>query len=408
VRNRSLLVFTAVLSTGVMTASACGSRSGGSTDSDGKKTVVIGVDAPLTGPMSAVGLGIRNSVDLATKNANSGNEVPGVTFKIKALDDQAQPSTGQQNATQLVADKSVLGVVGPYNSSVAQSMQKVFDVASLTEVSPANTNPTLTQGPNWKNGPKTRPFHSYVRTATTDALQGPFGARYAFTRAHLRRVFLIDDKLTYGVGLVGTFKPQFTQLGGQVVGQDHVATGQKDFAAVVARVKQSHADFVYYGGQYPEGAPLAAQLRTGANIPVMGGDGLFDPTFIKLAGAARATGDMTSSVGAPLETLKTAKKFLSGYQTAGYKEPYAAYGGYSYDAAWAIIQAVKAVVSANNGKLPDDARAKILAAMSKVSFKGVTGKVAFDEFGDTVNKQLTLYTVKGGQWKATSTGTIAH
>src|SRR5262249_6520853 len=155
---------------------------------------------------------------------------------------------------------------------------------NVTEVSPANTSPDLTQGPNWKSGAKTRPFHSYFRTSTTDALQGPFGANYAFKHAHKKKVFLIDDKLTYGVGLVSTFKTQFTKLGGQVVGQDHVAEKQKDFSATVARVKASGADFVYYGGQYPEAAPLSAQLKAGVHIPVMGGDGIFDPTYIKLAG----------------------------------------------------------------------------------------------------------------------------
>jgi branched-chain amino acid transport system substrate-binding protein len=406
VQYRSLLTLTATLTAGVLTATACGTRGGDAADSSGKTTVVIGVDAPLTGTLSAIGLGIKNSVDLATKIANGNSEVPGITFKVEALDDQAQPSAGQQNATKLVADSSVVGVVGPYNSGVAQSMQKVFDQANVTEVSPGNTSPDLTQGPNWRTGAKTRPFHSYFRTATTDALQGPFGADYAFKRARKRKVFLIDDKLTYGVGLVSTFKAQFTKLGGRVVGQDHVAEKQKDFSATVARVKASGADFVYYGGQYPEAAPLSAQLKGSVRIPLMGGDGIFDPTYIKLAGPGRAQGDMATSVGAPLATLASAKKFISDYQSEGYKEPYAAYGGYSYDAAWAIIEAVKAVVAANDGKLPKQPRSQVVDAMSKVSFEGVTGKVAFDEFGDTVNKQLTVNLAKGGRWAAVKSGTF--
>jgi branched-chain amino acid transport system substrate-binding protein len=145
VRQRSLIAITAALAAGALTLTACGSRddSAGS-DSEGSgggTTVVIGVDAPLTGDLSALGLGIKNSVDLAAKTANKEKTVEGVTFKVEALDDQAQPSSGQQNATKLVADKDVLGVVGPLNSSVAESMQKVFDDAKLAQVSPANTNP---------------------------------------------------------------------------------------------------------------------------------------------------------------------------------------------------------------------------------------------------------------------------
>ncbi|MEU9853053.1 branched-chain amino acid ABC transporter substrate-binding protein, partial [Streptomyces sp. NPDC047974] len=71
-------------------------------------------------------------------------------------------------------------------------------------------------------------------------------------------------------------------------------------------------------------------------------------------------------------------------------------GGYSYDSTWALIEAVKKVVDGNGGKLPEDARAKVVEAVQGVSFDGVTGKVAFDEFGDTTNKQLTVYQVKNG------------
>lgn len=149
-RQRSLIAITAALSAGALTLTACGSRDSDDKGSDsGGTTVTIGIDAPLTGDLSALGLGIKNSVDLAAKTANKQKYVDGITFKIEALDDQAQPSSGQQNATKLVADKSVLGVVGPLNSSVAESMQKVFDDAKLVEVSPANTNPALTQGTDW-------------------------------------------------------------------------------------------------------------------------------------------------------------------------------------------------------------------------------------------------------------------
>ncbi|MDX6347694.1 MAG: branched-chain amino acid transport system substrate-binding protein [Streptomyces sp.] len=405
-RHRSLLVLTAVLTSGSLALTACGSRSNSSSnDSKGSTTVTIGVDAPLTGALSALGQGIKNSVDLAIKNANKNNEVPGVQFKIEALDDQALPSPGQQNAAKLVADSSVIGVVGPLNSSVALSMQKVFDSANLTEVSPANTNPQLTQGTKWASGVKTRPFKSYFRTATTDAIQGPFAAEYAYSTANKKKVFLVDDKLTYGVGLVGTFKTEFTKLGGKVVGQDHVTSGQKDYSSLAGRIKASGADIVYYGGQYPEAGPLSKQLKGAVNIPLMGGDGIFDPSYVKLAGTG-SDGDLATSVGAPVETLDSAKTFISDYKAAGYKDAYGAYGGYSYDSAWSIIEAVKAVVSANSGKLPASPRAKVEAAMSKVSFSGVTGPVSFDQYGDATNKQLTVYAVKKGAWAAVKSGTF--
>ncbi|MFJ7266007.1 branched-chain amino acid ABC transporter substrate-binding protein [Streptomyces sp. NPDC099050] len=407
-RQRSLIAVTAALAAGALTLTACGSRDdkGGESAGGGDTTVVIGVDAPLTGDLSALGLGIKNSADLAAKTANEKKYVKGVTFKIQALDDQAQAASGQQNATKLVADKDVLGVVGPLNSSVSESMQKVFDDAKLAQISPANTSPSLSQGPKWATGEKVRTYKSYFRTATTDAIQGPFAAQYLFNKAGKKKVFLIDDKKTYGAGLAGTFKGEFTKLGGQVVGEGHIDPESKDFSAIVTQVKSSGADVVYYGGEYPAAGPLSKQIKaSGTNIPLVGGDGIYDKKYVELAGAG-AAGDLATSVGAPVESLPSAKDFVANYTKAGYKEPFAAYGGYSYDSAWAIIEAVKATVDANNGKLPSDARAKVLAAVQGVSFEGVTGKVSFDEFGDATNKQLTVYKVEGTEWKSVESGTL--
>jgi branched-chain amino acid transport system substrate-binding protein len=406
VRQRSLIAITAALAAGALTLTACGSREEGKGGSDtgSGTTVVIGVDAPLTGDLSALGLGIKNSVDLAAKTANKDKYVEGVTFKVEALDDQAQPSSGQQNATKLVANKDVLGVVGPLNSSVAESMQKVFDDAKLVEISPANTNPALTQGPDWQKS-KARPYKSYFRTATTDAIQGPFAAQYVYNDAKKKKVFVIDDKKTYGAGLASTFSAEFKKLGGKIVGTEHIDPETKDFSAVATKVKSSGADVVYYGGEYPQAGPLSKQIKAaGAKVPLVGGDGIYSADFIKLAGSS-GTGDLATSVGAPVEELASAKEFVANYKTEGYKEAYEAYGGYSYDSAWAIIEAVKKVVEDNDGKLPDDARAKVTEAAQNVSFDGVTGKVSFDEYGDATNKQLTVYSVEGGEWKAVKSGT---
>jgi branched-chain amino acid transport system substrate-binding protein len=407
VQNRSLLIVTTLAVTGALSLTACGSRGSSSKSTASANTVVtIGVDAPITGSLTALGQGINNSVKLAVSIANKTKEVPGVTFKTESLDDQAQPSSGQQNAAKLVADPSVLGVVGPLNSSVAQSMQKVFDEANLVEVSPANTSPTLTQGPDWQTGTKVRPFKSYFRTATTDAIQGPFAAQYAYSTLGKKKVFLVDDQLTYGVGLVGTFETEFKTLGGTVVGQDHVTDGTKDFSALVSKIKSSGADLVYYGGQYPEAGPLSGQLKSaGDNIPLIGGDGIYDPAYITAANG-KANGDFATSVGAPVDSLASAKTFVANYNAAGFSAPYAAYGGYSYDSAWAIIEAIKAVAAAHNGKLPTNPRQAIETAMATVNFQGVTGTVSFDQYGDATNKQLTVYEVKNGTWVAAKTGTF--
>lgn len=215
-RQRSLVILTSVLTTGALTLTACGSRdNSGDKSSSSKTEIIIGVDAPLTGQNSATGLGIQGGVQIAVDDANKNNTVPGVTFKVQALDDKAIPASGQQNATALVNNEKVLGVVGPLNSGVATQMQQVFATANLVEISPSNTAPELTQGKNWQTS-KSRPFKTYFRTATTDALQGGFAAEYASSTLKKKNVFVVDDKQTYGAGLAKLFKAGFTKNGGKV------------------------------------------------------------------------------------------------------------------------------------------------------------------------------------------------
>ncbi|MBM9505573.1 branched-chain amino acid ABC transporter substrate-binding protein [Actinacidiphila acididurans] len=411
-----MLILTSVLATGALTLTACGSRSndnksngggGSSSSSSSNTTVVIGVDAPLTGANSATGLGIQYGVQIAVDDANAKNLVPGVTFKVKALDDKAQPATGQQNATALVADNSVIAAIGPLNSGVAQSMQQVFASANMVEISPSNTNPTLTQGKDWATGNKVRAFKTYFRTATTDALQGGFAADYAYNTLKKKDAFVVDDKQTYGAGLAGIFKGKFSGLGGKIAGTDHVNTGDTDYSTLVTKIKNSHADMLYYGGQYDESELITKQLKAaGVNIPLMGGDGMFSDTYIKTAGKA-AEGDLATSVGVPVTTLPAAKDFISTYKSKGYPGDYGTYGGYSYDAATAVIKGVKAIMDANSNKLPamTDARSQLVDAVQKSDFDGIAGHVSFDQYGDTTNKQLTVYQVKSGAWAPVKSGT---
>ncbi|MFF4725521.1 branched-chain amino acid ABC transporter substrate-binding protein [Streptomyces mirabilis] len=404
-RQRSLVILTSVLTTGALTLTACGSRdNSGDKSSSSKTEIIIGVDAPLTGQNSATGLGIQGGVQIAVDDANKNNTVPGVTFKVQALDDKAIPASGQQNATALVNNEKVLGVVGPLNSGVATQMQQVFATANLVEISPSNTAPELTQGKNWQTS-KSRPFKTYFRTATTDALQGGFAAEYASSTLKKKNVFVVDDKQTYGAGLAKLFKAGFTKNGGKVAGEDHVNTGDTDFSALVTKIKNSKADLVYYGGQYDESEKLTKQLKDGGvKVPLFGGDGMFSDTYIQTAGKT-SEGDLATSVGQPVDSLPSAADFIKKYKASGLKGDYGTYGGYSYDAATAIIKAIANVVK--DGKVPDGARAKIVDEVQKTKFEGIAGPVSFDEFGDTTNKQLTVYQVVNGKWKAVKSGTFS-
>ncbi len=402
-QQRSIIRLGVPLAVAALALSACGSRSDSATGSSAASTKVakIGVIAPLSGGLSAMGLGIKNSVDLAIKQANDSGAVAGWKFELYALDDEAKAEVGKNAATKISSDDAVIGVVGTLNSSVAQQTVPVLAAAKIAQVSPANTNPTLTQGADLAN--KKRPYNNYFRTCTTDAVQGPFAAQYLLGQG-IKAVATIHDKKTYGQGLVDAFTAEFTKGGGKVVAAETVGENDKDFATVISKIKPSAPGAIYYGGEYPTAGPLSQQMKAqGLTIPLMGGDGIFDPKFIELAGAT-ATGDMATSVGAPTDSTDAGKKFLTEYKAGGYKEEASAYGGYGYDAAKAIIEAAKSALK--DAKDVKSGRDALLTALGKVSFDGVTGKVAFDEYGDTTSKVLTVYKVDGGKWVPAKTDTF--
>ena len=133
--------------------------------------------APLSGGLSSLGLGMSHSADLAVDQANQKCAVPGYALAFQPEDDQATPQVAGQAATKLASDPNVVGVVGTLNSSTSQTVQPILADRSIVQVSPANTNPTLTLGENPTAAPE-RPFPSYFRVATTDLIQGPFAAQY--------------------------------------------------------------------------------------------------------------------------------------------------------------------------------------------------------------------------------------
>ncbi|WP_411284281.1 branched-chain amino acid ABC transporter substrate-binding protein [Lapillicoccus sp.] len=402
-QQRSIVRIGVPLAVAALALSACGSRgdsgtTGGGTGGSASKTVKIGVIAPLSGDLSALGKGIQHSVELAVKQANDTNAIPGWKISVEAVDDEGKAEVGKNGATKLASDDQVIGVVGNLNSSVSQQTQPVFSSAKITQISPANTNPSLTKGADTAS-PK-RAYPTYFRTCTTDAVQGPFAAQYLISKG-IMKVATIHDKKTYGQGLVDAFSAEFKKGGGTIVAAETINPDESNYQAVVSKVAPSAPQAVYYGGEFPQAGPLSQQMKNaGLNVPLMGGDGIFDPKYIDLAGA-NATNDLSTSVGAPTDSTPAGKKFLSEYQAAGYADPSAAYGGYSYDAATAIITAMKATLaSASDVK---SAREATTAAVGKVSFDGVTGKVAFDQFGDTTSKILTVYKVTGGKWAADKT-----
>ena len=380
---------------------ACGSKKEEAGGGAGK-TAKIGLIAPLSGDLSALGIGIKNSVDLAVRQANERHTVNGWKLVLAAEDDQAKPDVGAAAATRLASDKEVVGVVGTLNSSVAQQVTPVLDRANIVQISPANTNDTLTRGENFKTSPQ-RPHKNYFRVATLDSLQGAFAADYAAQTLGAKTAVVIHDKKTYGQGLADQFRAQFEKDGGKVATVETVNPGDKDFSAIISKIKPLNPDLIYYGGEYPEASLITRSAKEqGIKAPLMGGDGVKDDTFIKVAGDA-AEGDYVTSVGAAAEQLPTAKSFIDDYKAAGYKDPFSAYGALSYDAANVLIQAIAKVLP-GKASIDDAVRRAVIDQVGRTDYDGVSGKVKFDQYGDTETKLLTMYKVMGGEFKPVKSG----
>lgn len=402
-RKRSV-VLTGALLAGVLALSACGTNrsegagSGSSCDTS-KGTLVIGLIAPLSGGLSAIGLGMRNSAELAIKQANSNCAVPGYKLAFQPEDDQSTPQVGAQAATKLASDPNVAAVIGTYNSSTAQSVQPILAQRDIVQISSGNTGPSLTRGPQAATAPK-RQFPTYFRLSTNDLVQGPFGAQYLVRKAGKKRIAVINDGKTYGVGLTEQFIDEAKRLGAQIVAQEKVGEKDTDFSSVIAKIRPKRPDAVYYGGEYPVAGPLSKQLADGGlNIPLMGGDGIADKQYVKLGGRQ---GDFATGVGAPAEQLPGAKGFVDAYKNANYSEGSSAYGVMTYDAANVIVDALAQVV--RTGPYDDSSRKKIVDIVQRTHYKGASGDVSFDKFGDTTNKLLTVYTVKGDDFVPLETG----
>ncbi len=356
--------------------------------------VVIGIGAPLTDGAVALGQGMVRGANLAVKEANESQELKdlGITLSTVEGDDKGDPTTGGNVAEQFASNPDLVGVMGHLNSGVTRVAVKIYAQNDILQVSPANTAVDLTIP---------RSNANYFRTCANDGVQGPAGADYAAKVAGAKTAFVVDDSTPYGEGLADAWAKQFEVNGGTIAGREKTSDKDTDFKALVTAIKAKKVDMVFYGGIYNSGALLSKQLKEGGvKVPLMAGDGVYDPEYIKLAGAANAEGDLCTSVGLPTDQMPKGMDFIAAFEAAYPGEAIAAYDAYSYDAAQVIIKAIVQVakdMGADKVKTADGRKA-ILAATQGISFDGVTGLVSFDENGDTNNKAITTYKVTGGVW----------
>lgn len=374
---------------------------GGDCDCDVQPTLTIGVLAPLDAGLTQFGRGIRNSVQLAVDEAVEANLLPGWRVSVRAVDDSSDPSTGLRNAPRLRDDPTVIGVVGTYNSGVAAAVAPDFESAGIALVSPGNTNPTLTLGPD-RDHP-VRPYDNYFRMVANDALQGIFLGRIAVDLG-IGSAAIVADEKPVSQGLAQDFRAAFAAAGGSVLSFEVVPEGDTDYAPYAQRAAARRPDVLFFGGEYDHAALLKhAALAAGLTAPLMGGDGIQADEYIAAAGSD-AQGDLASSVGVPVDREPGGAAFLAAYDTHGFGEPPSNFGPYAYDAANILLSAASRAL-AGRSRVDAAVRADVIAGVQAVTNAAlinpsgaVTGAIGFDGFGDTINPVLTLYRVEDGRW----------
>jgi branched-chain amino acid transport system substrate-binding protein len=386
----------------VLALSACGPSGG----SGGGKVLTIGTEFPMSGGETANGVPTANGVRLAIKQAMAANTIAGYTLQINVQDDALNgvhdPATGGKNMTTLVNEATVVGVVGPFNSGVAQVEIPISNDAGLLQCSPANTNTGLTYPPDSLNYRKNHPDRiNYVRLAAPDSIQGPAGADYVFSDLGAKSVYILDDTETFGVGVGNSFEAEFKKLGGTVIKRDSAPKSTTDYTPLFTAVAGQKPAAVYLAGTTPSGMGLALkQGRTVSGfetIPFMGPDGVADlggsatqGSTINIAGAASAN---VYGTVAGIHDIPDAAKFTADYKAEFGQDP-GAYSAIAYACAQVIIAGAKAAIAAGKTALPDIrefVRANAIAAGNK--FTTVLGDVSFDKNGDTTAPYMSFYKV---------------
>jgi len=336
-----------------------------------KGTIKLAVQAPLSGEQAALGEHVKLGAQLAVEEASKAFKALGYDLVFVPYDDQAKPEVGVANARNIVADPTVLALVGHFNSGVALPASEVYKDAMLAMISPANTATEITD----------RGYPNVNRVCGRDDVQGPVGARFAAQDLKLKSVYVIHDKTLYGQGVADNFRQEAIKLGLKVLGYDGTEE-RANFAPMIIPMRARNPDLVYFGGIYYQGGLLLKQMREkGVKAAFMGPDGLDSSEMVKITGAQVIGSYYTTVAGPPdayPETAAFAKKFKQRFG-----KEVESFGMYGYDAAQVGLKAIEQAIQANGGKKPS--RAEVSAAVRKLkNFKGVTGSITFDNKGDPV------------------------
>lgn len=342
------------------------------------KVLKLAFQGPLTGDYGNLGVNISQGAALAVDQYNAKN--PKVRVQLVKFDSQGDPAQAPALALKIAKDPCIVGVVGPAFSGETLATGKLYNSVGLPLISPSATNPTITQQ-GWKV------FH---RAVATDAMQAAQTAVLIKKSLGNKKTIVIDDASDYGKGIADMLRADLAKQGTSVDNGESIVPGAQDFSSTVAKIKQSGAAIVYYGGYYSDAGKLAKQISdAGITVTFVSDDGTYDKGFVTVAGAA-AKGAIATAPSAPLTLTKPGRAFQAAYKSA-FGMADGVYSAEAYDAANFFLKGIK------GGKVT---RAALQKFVSTTAFVGVTKTLKFGATGELSGGAIYAYTVQAdGSWK---------
>jgi len=340
--------------------------------------ITIAVAASMTGSEASFGEQFRRGAEKAVANLNAKGGVLGQKLKLEVMDDACDPKQAVSVANELVS-RGVSVVIGHWCSATSIAASDVYAENNIVEITPGSTNPKLTE----------RGLVNVFRLCGRDDSQGPTAAAYVAAHFPKAKIAIVNDKSSYGKGLSDEFGRALNAKGIKEVMNEAITAGEKDYSALVSKLKGAQVEYLYFGGYKTEAGLIARQMRDqGLKTVIIGGDSLVTEEYWAITGPA---GEGTLMTFGPDPRLDHANDALVAQFRAEKYEP-EAYTLYSYGAVQAWADAV------TEAKTTD--ATKVEAALRANSHATVVGKVGFDSKGDNTAPGYVMYSWKDGKYAA--------
>jgi branched-chain amino acid transport system substrate-binding protein len=342
--------------------------------------ILIGDVEPLTGKEAAFGQSSHRGILLAIDEINASGGVLGRPVELRAEDNQSRPGDSATATKKLITRDRVVTVINGGTSSQCLESGPVCQATHVPLVATTATNPQVTT------------VGDYVfRTCFIDPFQGAVLAKFARTTLHAKRVALLTSvSSTFSVGLSNVFRPAFTAQGGEIVGEQKYAEGDKDFRAQLTAIRALAPDAIAAMGYYTEGALICRQARElGITCPLFSGDGWEAPELLEIGGAA-TNGTFYSAHYSAESTRPEVQAFVRKYRAKFDGETPDSLAALAYDAMHIVAEAIQRA-----GKTDGASIRKALAATK--DFPGITGRTTIDPQRNA-SKSAVIIAVRDGKF----------